>query len=442
VNKSILSAFVRSTLGENQGGYWNSVMATLRVLLAGGPVAFADLLRQCLNCDPAVLHAALQELLAEGMLREFELAQGGIGFGLAPGACDKVCEGLRRPNEITLKPRRPQTLSCVRAIHQSLPEATPLFSQWWFTAQTYEPLLRIFAELPGDSGATAFLGSPTLGAVYSQTLSSRVTVLDIDKTVLDALSSHFSPGVAAIPYDACQPPDASFVESFGLVVADPPWGRGMLDLFLYRAAQFTRVGGAVVISFPPRLTRPGLEGEIRRLLMRAKSYGLAIERTLPGLTEYVVPEFERGAYRALGLELTEPWRRGDVLVFRKMSRASQSDCPVVEPLSAWHEFAIGRQRVFLRRGVNGIGCTPSIQPVPGALGFVCPTTSGRTGVLQRASLVTTRNRVAMVDGAAELSKRLPQVTKELVGQVNSQAVRAHCARAGLPELCNLIVDNT
>ena len=387
------------------------------------PMSFSELLRRSLNCDPGLLQAVLSENVQEGLIVSVSDSTNIARFALRQCvAPNDKCKGRWHPRPRAdyrlerLSSLDARTSSRIKAVLDALPEPTPVYSQWWFSGRAYSSLLALLQEIQPVRGQVAFLGSPTMAALFSQSSGNVVTVLDIDAHVLRCLSGHYSPGTQLVPYDANNEPDTTLIEQFGMVFVDPPWGRTLLRLFMHRAADLVCPGGTVVISFPQCLTRPGTAQEIHILLSEARELGLDLRERIVNGTEYGIPTFEREAYSMQGIEIDSEWRRGDLFLFQKsFRRVERNSVPLTGASPAWQQFPQGKHRLFLQRALNGVGTAPALRPLPGSTAFRCLTTSSRSSVMQNASLVSTQNGVAMAEGVAELARILPDYLAEIAG---------------------------
>ena len=428
---------------QTESRFGQRIRRRLYYLLRARPMHFTDLLRHALNCDPALLRLVLAEDLADRVLRCMNAADGLSIFALARGfpALGAV------PHQRALKHRHihasrsdwassKEVYSSVEAILNALPEPAPVYSQWWFSRNSYPTLLRLLHRLEPLKTKTVFLGSPTLGALFSQTCRHAVTVLEVDTEVLRCLSSHYSPIASLVPYDANNELDPAFAEEFDLVFADPPWAQRLLALFLRRASELVCVGGVVAISFPQPLTRPGLREEMNDLLGQAHGFGLQLEQRIPDATEYQVPTFERTAYGAAGIRVNAAWRHGDLMLFRKARRNGRGGAvPFDDASFVWRQFRVGKERLFLRRSLDANGRFPLISPVSGASDFVCTTVSSRSDVMRCASIVSTQNEVATTDSYAELARVLPNCLTKIAHAQQRSGLSCHAR--GLNPIANL-----
>ena len=141
-------------------------------------------------------------------------------------------------------------------------------------------MLSVLNNLARNAHDVAFLGCPSIGALFSQVSRSRVTLFDVDCELLRTLESHCSPAVMLVEYDVAFDVPQELQDHYGFVFSDPPWGTRLLQGFLARTAQLTRAGGFAAITLPQALTRPGLADEVKEgfdYLIRTLVFGTVQE---------------------------------------------------------------------------------------------------------------------------------------------------------------------
>ena len=336
-------------------------------------------------------------------------------------------------HRISASEHAPRIRSIARQIRESLPEASPAYSQWWFSEPTYLRLLDLLVNLSRPKAACGFLGAPTLGASFSEFATGPIHILDIDEIVLRTIRPYCSRLTIASRYDASDDIDKSLKDKFQLVIADPPWARSMLSTFLLRSATLLAQGGTLAISLPQLFTRPTVESERVMLLSLASSLGLSLSSVLKSFTEYSIPLFEYCAYRQHGITLKKPWRKGDMFIFTKTRPNSVNLANVGDSGRSWDQYCHNKCRLFLRRDASCEDGPPGVEPIPGLEDLGYASTSSRTGPWKSASLVSTRNQLAQAFGRRRLSIVLRRVldksrgnrdiARDLLSQMNPQATK-------------------
>jgi hypothetical protein len=369
------------------------------------------------NCDPTFLMDVLQEMETRGLVR---VDDDGItkDYELTAHAKEHACapHGSREPTQL-LDPKRPSHgildsvyfKDVVDGVSNSLPEPSLVYSQWWFSEPTYARLVDLLLHLMRKDAHVAFVGSSTLGAVFSHCATSPVTIIDVDEVLLKRITSCVDKRAQFICRDISIPLDTCLKGKFDIVFADPPWSSSNLTAFFVRSSEMLAAEGTLVISFPPVFTRPSAWAERRSLSRMAESLGLSFTTELTGLTEYGVPLFEYEAYKERGIELNQPWRKGDVLMFKKRSKVARRPDVPVELCWRWDQYDYGMTRLFLKRNGSTEEGPARVTPASGKNDFAYDSTSSRTQPWKRASLVSTRNQIANISGRRELASILQNV---------------------------------
>ena len=383
----------------------------LEVLCDAPAITLEHALKRSLNCDPALLLDVLKELQDTNFISCTESRESPVRYSL------KATDHHQRPKSThfcrtanihslgtSLNSHQTEYLrELLKEMFDSFLEASPVYSQWWFSESIYENLIKLILHLSKPHTSLAFLGSGTLGALLSHFSTNPVNIFDVDGILLDKISRYCSKSTQTIRYDVSNEPGNSFKEKFQLVFVDPPWSSSMLRTFLVRSSTLVSVRGTLAISFPQVLTRPSAESERQELLNLAKSLGLSLRLTLPSFTEYSVPAFEQNAYEHCGIHLQEPWRRGDLFIFTKTHHSSLDIMHLIERMSEWSQYKHGKCRLFLKRDGFFEDGPPSVQSIPGVEDLMYKSASTRMASWKSASLVSTRNHIAHAYGRRELS---------------------------------------
>ena len=300
----------------------------------------------------------------------------------------------------------------LEAIFNSLPEPTPVYSQWWFSKSIYGTLVKFISDISTHQNSIAFLGSPTLGALFSQCSNSPVHIFDIDNVLLERISPYCSKPTRIIPYNVSDEIDNSFKGTFQIVFADPPWTSSSLRSFLIRSSTLVSVGGTLAISFPQLFTRPAIRSERKKLRKLASKAGLSLKSIFHSFTEYSVPLFEYKAYKRCGINLKKPWRKGDLFIFTKIHDASIDSTNLISANSKWDQYLHGKRRLFLKRDGLFEDGSPFAEPILGVEDFMYNSTSTRMHSWKSASFISTRNRIAHAYGRKEFSALLQRAFKD------------------------------
>jgi len=433
----------RKLMQDRQNKHFRERVQTrvFEVLWGAHPVTFEHILKRSLNCDPAFLLDVLHELQDTNFISCIESHESPVKYFLKATEhypCPKSTHFCRTANinSLCTSPNSPQIeylKDLLKEMLDSFLEASPVYSQWWFSESIYENLIKLVLHLSKPHTPLAFLGSGTLGALLSHFSTNPVNIFDVDGILLERISRYCSKSTQTIRYDVSNEPDGFFKEKFQLVFVDPPWSSSMLRTFFVRSSTFVSVRGTLAISFPPVLTRPSAESERKELLNLAKSLGLSLKLTLPSFTEYSVPAFEQNAYEHCGIHLQEPWRRGDLFIFTKTHHSSLDIMPLIEKTPEWNQYNHGKCRLFLKRDGLFEDGPPSVQPVPGVEDLMYKSASTRMASWKSASLVSTRNHIAHAYGRRELSALFETTFSQNLDNYENEAAFAAMILAEIKE---------
>ncbi len=406
------------------------------------PTTFMELLEKSFNCDPVLLKDTLSELTDADMIYEVDEQGPAVRYQSRKKAGSQsehelyFSVGYSEPcqNVSLAHSEMMQLQDMVTKILDSLPEPTPVYSQWWFSQKSYQKLVKLLLSLTEGRSPIAFVACPTLGCLFSHFSCQPMTIFDIDEVILTKLMNHCcSKSATLVCYDISDRPDTQFKDKFQLVFVDPPWSRTSLRTFLLRTSTLLSPGGTLAISLPPVFTRPTIKEERQNLLVLASKLGLSVRSTLPGFTEYSVPSFEQVAYQGCGITLREPWRSGDLFIFTKTGESSLYVPPPITKSCRWDQYRYGARRLFLKRDGCSEDGVPSIRAIHGFEDLIYRTTSTRTTSWTSASLVSTRNCIAHAHGRKDLSAILGNVFKE-----NGQDITTDFATGMSPEIRELV----
>lgn len=289
-----------------------------------------------------------------------------------------------------LTPRRAeQFIEPGGAPDEPLPVGHPLDFDWRFTPASSLELVRLALEGVSAGEPVAHLGTPS--TFFRCALSDpdhQHVLLDRNTAVLDALvnqgvsSPHLMFGI-----------DLQAVRRLhiraGAAIVDPPWYLDDTLLFLGVAAEVCRPDATVVLCQPASGTRPGVEQERALLLDRVPALGLDLHALRSGAVRYLTPHFETVSLRAAAHEASIPtsWRRGDVLLFKRLNRPPVTIFRHSTQETQWREVRFGPVRIKLAEQPTGTDVGSLVQ------GDVLATVSRRDPVREHIGMWTSGNRI-------------------------------------------------
>lgn len=199
-----------------------------------------------------------------------------------------------------------------------------------------------------------------------------------------------------------------FSECYDIVMADPPWYSSDYVAFVRAAQAVVPVGGVLLLSVLPRLTRPGAAVDRHQIISEAFQAGLDLVDVKGAALLYDSPLFEKKALAVEGVG-SGPWRRGDIFVFRRAMRMCQLGFPerTLDEVS-WSSYLIGRTVVRVKdTAVDGGQFSIGPASESGDLHF--HSVSRRSPTRSRIDLWSSRDlalRLTRPDCAKDLLERL------------------------------------
>lgn len=276
-----------------------------------------------------------------------------------------------------------------------LPLPHPLDFEWRFTPDAARALLDRAAGMTPPGGDLLLFGTPGLAVeAMSLPVGRRIAFLAEDNSVTDR--------VIALNRATGSPLDVAFCsaglprESADAVLLDPPWYLDFVRPMLAAAARACRQGGVVLISLPPEGTRPSAEADRHAAIGFGRRLGLEMVEHSALAIGYETPFFERNALAAAGVHPPPHWRRGDLLVFRKMLQATRPPLADTAHRRPWTEVPIGRMRLFIRAGDQAPSADKA-RILSLVDGDILPTVSRRDPRRRAAQVWTSGNRIFATD---------------------------------------------
>ena len=339
-------------------------------VVSAGPNGFVDILMQLPSVYPTDLLASIDRLAVGGL----------ISAQLAEAI---RCEAAR-PN---VRPRGGSLL----------PPPHPLDFEWRYTPDSSRDLLTLATDLTPPDGDVLLFGTPGLALeALLFPASQRMSFLAEDNVVTERLIllNRAAGSPLSIDLNSGPIPQASA----DAVLLDPPWYMDFIRPMLEDAVAACRVGGVVLISLPPRGTRPSADADHAATIRFAGRLGLELLDRRFVAVDYDTPFFETNALAAAGVHPSVRWRRGDLVVLRKLCNAVSTALPVNRDRRDWIEVSIGRLRLFIRTHNDDVtGSRGLIRLIDGD---ILPSVSRRDPRRRYAQVWTSGNRVFGTDNPA------------------------------------------
>lgn len=273
-----------------------------------------------------------------------------------------------------------------------LPDPHPADYDWRFTPETRLKVSKHLAESVKPGGLVALLGAPTL-LPHVVSMGLDPLLIDRSEPILGALEKG---GLSQflLRQDLFMRLPGELDGKFQAVVADPPWYLPFFEAFLLRAAECAQIGAEVLVSFPPRLTRPDVGSDREHVVRVASELGLNFVSHEESFFRYETPGFERVALAESGVECLD-WRSGDLLSFSRTEMMAP-ERPTLPPKEEpqWLDYRVKGVRVKVRlpleNGEEFLAEEVNLADLDGV--------SRRAPVRGRINVWTTANRAYHVEG--------------------------------------------
>lgn len=248
-----------------------------------------------------------------------------------------------------------------------LPLPHPADLDWRFTRETADRLIDAALDGIPARGTVLAVAVPTVVTrlVERETSHRIVFAARPDDPVTTALRSWAPDGVVFI--DAAS--DLRSVEA-DVSLVDPPWYDDVALPLVRQAASGTKLGGAVLVCGPDRLTGCSAAARLAELPQQPLQFGLRAARIAGRRPRYDTPLFELNTLEAAGVLNADPkWRTGRLFVGEALgpSQVGPEDVPAAP---AWREHVFGTCRARLPAGAPGCYADRvefSVRPIVGRL---------------------------------------------------------------------------
>ena len=268
--------------------------------------------------------------------------------GAFPSDVREVLQELDKKEVLVLKTskrkesRHRKHASKVRSI---LPPPHPANYDWRFTRQTRLRIKRKLLQLSGSRHPIALLGTPSVYELF-RTSRQPVVLFDGNYSTISQLKRTL-PKSKVILHDLFDRIEG-YKEYFRVVLADPPWYPEYYQAFIARAAEVLSIGGWMLISMLPRLTRPSAMKDRERVERSARLAGFALRRRCSLKAWYESPTFETKTLEDIGIFCPKPWRVADLYLFRKIRGANKPILTERSRDARWLTFRVSGTEIKLR----------------------------------------------------------------------------------------------
>lgn len=359
--------------------YHAEIRRRIRDRLSVGCATFTEIVRGCEGAYPTLVKHCLDDLEHMVHVNKGELYQ------------------LQSATDRTNRWMRPSVLNDL--------EDNPVLSAWHFSTETCRKIRKL---RDWSDERLVFLGTPRLYEEFARLGCGRQrTLLDLDSRVVCGLQAIEGAEDELCVYDTRDTLPARLEGRFDTVFFDPPWYPRHYLLWLRRAAELTE-NGDVVFSLFPRLTRPGA-GQEREAILRLSSEHSEEKWMVAGVNEYEIPTFERGQLENEGVDVTGPWKLGDLVVLLGLGRGISEDTgtPQID-LGQWAEVELGQMRVFVQENGGRAGNGRLLDTVEeGRLRLRSP--SRRNPEIQRVNVLTSRGHGLHTSDPTRLLRMLREI---------------------------------
>jgi hypothetical protein len=354
---------------DSHKAFWEWVDSLMKAVLNDSVVGFATLLERLPGVYPTEIIASLRRLASQKVID--------------PAVMDMLIQQATDKNSTVIDGR------------SLLPLPHPLNFEWRFTPDTARSLLNRATELTQAGNELLLLGTPGLATeALTLPIGRRLAFLAENNGVTDRIIALNRATGSPLSITLCA--GGLPRRTADAVILDPPWYLDFVRPMFAAAAQACRLGGTVLISLPPDGAKPSAQSDRHFTIGFAERIGLNLIEHSQLSLRYETPFFERNALAANGIYPPSRWRRGDLLVFKKVCESERA--PPISSTSRqdWTEVTIDRMRLFIR--ANNESC---YSDEPGLVslvnGDILPTVSRRDERRRRANIWTSGNRIFWTD---------------------------------------------
>ena len=259
-----------------------------------------------------------------------------ISGGIYPDELKKLLDSLIQTKQILVSSNNTYTLSKLPSVLKidktrinssiSLPYPHPHDLDWRFSDKTVDDVVNLlinYGNLFYEKNCL-LLGSPSVFLKLAFQNFPNIILLDKNKEIINYINTHISlSSIKCYNYDLLSTYWETS-ERYNLMFCDPPWYTPHYLAFLKQASYITNIGAYIFLSMLPPNTRPQAINDRWFIFEWAYKLGLHIEKLIPNFLEYDTPIFEQISLKSIGIEINNNWRKGDLIVFRKVFNPDSS----------------------------------------------------------------------------------------------------------------------
>jgi hypothetical protein len=291
----------------------------------------------------------------------------------------------------------------------------PLDFEWRNSSVSLQRLLHKIQKLVSANDKLMFLGMPTLFATaIEKDVPNKVLLIERNAPIIAGLKKI---NTDATRFQTIQADifsvNPDLIGEHYCVVMDPPWYTPHFFHFMWLAAKSVSIGGTVAISLPPINTRPNIIDERIEWLTYCRKLGLCIETLEPQQLQYAMPFFEFNALRAAGIKNILPfWRKGDLLIFRKIEEVAVERPEQSASEIEWVEREYNSSRIRVKSSSKEASNDKEFKLQSLVKGDILPTVSSRDPRRREVNVWTSGNRIFITNKPSEIINTIDLVVRD------------------------------